>query len=96
MSQRETFVIPVAPNKQQAAAGPATRRSADGIRLGILDNGKGNADHLLSMLVERLRAAVPVRSVVSLRKGSAAAGAPKEMLDRLGTQADFVLSAMAD
>jgi hypothetical protein len=96
MTKRETFVIPVAPEREHAADSTASARPRGAIRLGVLDNGKSNADHLLSMLVERLKTQVPVSAVVSLRKASAAAGAPREILDRLGAEADFVVSAMAD
>ncbi len=72
----------------------ATRGS--GIRLGLLDNSKGNADHLLRFITEGVKAALPVASVVSLRKGSVSLPAPGELLDRLAQEADFVVSAMAD
>ncbi len=43
-----------------------------------------------------IKAQVPVASVVSLRKGSVSLPAPKELLDQLAAEADFVVSAMAD
>ena len=48
------------------------------------------------MVIAGVRAALPVASVVSLRKGSVSLPAPKEILDRLAAEADFVVSAMAD
>ena len=97
MSKTDFFIIPEAPVRQQAAA---VRRPEGtlgvGIRLGVLDNSKGNADHLLGLLVESLRAAVPISSVTSLRKPNAAAAASGAMLDQLAAEADFVVSAMAD
>jgi hypothetical protein len=96
MSKKVTLVIPEAPVPASAAAAELRATSAGGLRLGILDNSKGNADHLLRFLVEGIRAQVPVASVVSLRKGSVSLPAPKEILDRLAAEADFVVSAMAD
>ena len=67
-----------------------------GLRLGVLDNSKGNADHLLRFIVEGVKAAVPVASVVSLRKESVSLPATGPLLDRLAAEADLVVSAMAD
>ena len=96
MSKRDIFIVPAAPVRQQQAVIASRKASAGGLRLGILDNSKGNADHLLGMLVEGVRAAFPVSSVLTLRKGSAAAGAKSEVIDDLAANADFVISAMAD
>ena len=96
MSKKVILVVPEAP-PVQAGAGAAQRAlSAGGLRLGVLDNSKGNADHLLRLVVEGVKAALPVKSVVSLRKGNVSLPAPGEMLDQLARDADFVVSAMAD
>jgi hypothetical protein len=50
----------------------------------------------LRFIAEGIQAALPVTSVVSLRKNSVSLPAPGEILDRLGQEADFVVSAMAD
>ena len=96
MNQKVTLVVPEAPAPAAGALLPQRRLKQGGVRLGILDNSKGNADHLLAMVVEGVRAAVPVASVVSLRKASVSLPAPKDILDRLTAEADFVVSAMAD
>jgi len=96
MSKKVTLVVPEAPVPATAAAAELRTSSAGGLRLGILDNSKGNADHLLRFLVEGIKAQVPVASVVSLRKGSVSLPAPKAILDQLAAEADFVVSAMAD
>jgi hypothetical protein len=90
------LVVPDAP--ASAAAVAAGRRAAgtSGLRLGVLDNSKGNADHLLRFIVEGVKAALPVASVASLRKDSVSLPAPGAILDRLAHEADFVLTAMAD
>jgi hypothetical protein len=98
MNRKVTLVTPDAPPPKPAAAPEVTRRKLDpkGIRLGVLDNSKGNADHLLAMIVEGVRAEIPVKSVVSLRKPHVTFPATKEVLDQLDAEADVVISAMAD
>ena len=96
MARTDTFFIPTAPAREQPAARGARKGPAGGLRFGVLDNGKSNADHLLGMLVEHMRVNFAVSSVVWLRKPSAAAGAAPDILDRLALEADFVVSARAD
>ena len=97
MSAIVRLVIPEAP-LPQAIAAKETRALAKGagIRLGVLDNSKGNADHLLKFIVEGVKAVLPVVSVVSLRKDSVSLPAPADILDRLAAESDYVISAMAD
>ena len=92
---RMRFVVPEAPAPGGGAAA-AQRKLGKTIRLGLLDNNKGNADHLLGMLLERLRASLPIASVVSLKKATAVLAAPPETLDKLASEADCVITAMAD
>jgi hypothetical protein len=96
MSSKVKLVVPEAPVPATAAAKAQRKFAQGGLRLGILDNSKGNADHLLKFIIDGVKAAMPVASVVSVRKGSVSAPAPKDMLDRLTAEADFVVSAMAD
>jgi hypothetical protein len=96
MSEKTLLVVPEAPAPEMAGAAAQRRLAAGGVRLGILDNSKGNADHLLRFIAEGIKSALPVASVVSLRKGSVSLPAPADILDRLATEADFVVSAMAD
>jgi hypothetical protein len=96
MSGKITLVVPEAPVPAAAAAAQGRKAGKGGLRLGILDNSKGNADHLLRFIVEGVRAVVPVASVVMTRKGSVSLPAPGEVLDQLTREADFVVSAMAD
>ncbi|MBI3045667.1 MAG: hypothetical protein HYY78_22900 [Betaproteobacteria bacterium] len=91
-----TLVVPEAPVRAAAAAAASRKAGKGGLRLGVLDNSKGNADHLLEFIVEGVKAAVPVASVVALRKATVSLPAPKDILDQLAAEADFVVSAMAD
>ena len=90
------LVIPEAPPPAIAATGRQRDFQAGGIRLGILDNSKGNADHLLKFIVEGVKAQMKVASVVSLRKSSPSIPAEKAVLDELAEKADCVIAAMAD
>jgi hypothetical protein len=88
--------VPEAPVAAAAAAKAQRKFAQGGLRLGILDNSKGNADHLLKFIVDGVKGMVPVASVVMLRKDSVSLPAPDNMLDQLAKEADFVVSAMGD
>ena len=64
--------------------------------IGLLDNSKPNADKLEERFEQLLRERFGVASVVKRRKLTAQQGAPKEYLDELAAQADFVLSGLGD
>jgi hypothetical protein len=91
-----TLVVPEAPAPVAAATAERRKPARGGLRLGVLDNSKGNADHLLRFIVEGVKGALPVASVVMTRKGSVSLPAPADVLDQLAREADFVVSAMAD
>jgi hypothetical protein len=96
MATKTLLVVPEAPAPESTAQTDALRVDRSGIRLGILDNSKSNADHLLRFIVDRVKSAVPIQSVVTLRKASVSLPASGEILDRLAAEADVVVSAMAD
>ena len=68
----------------------------NGIRLGVLDNSKSNADHLLALIVDGVKRDFKVNSVVVKRKPASSRPATAAMLDELANEADLVISAMAD
>ncbi len=96
MSQKVVLAVPEAPPPPLTTLPPLRPLHAHALRLGVLDNSKGNADHLLAMIVEGVQSALPVASVVSVRKLGAGMPAPDDLLDRLTCEADCVVSAMAD
>ena len=96
MSGKVVLVVPEAPEPEAAVTTGKRKAGSSGLRLGVLDNSKGNADHLLRFIVDGVKAALPVASVVMTRKGSVSLPAPGEVLDQLAREADFVVSAMAD
>ena len=89
------IVAPDAP-MEEAAQLKSERRLGSGIRLGVLDNSKGNADHLLNLIVEGVKSEFKVDSVVVRRKPASSRPATDEVLDELAREADLVVSAMAD
>ena len=67
-----------------------------GKTVGLLDNSKPNADKLAERFADLLKKEYGVAKVISRRKLTAQQGAPKEYLDELAAQADFVLSGLGD
>jgi len=96
MNARVLLVVPEAPAPDKTATIHERGIKRSGIRLGTLDNAKANADHLLSFIVEGVKATLPVASVVSLCKPNASTPASSQVLDRLAQEADCVVSAMGD
>jgi len=96
MNRKVRLIVPEAPSPQAVAATETRVVAQGGIRLGVLDNSKGNADHLLKFIVDGVKALLPVASVLSLRKDSVSLPAPDEILDRLAAESDYVITAMAD
>ncbi len=90
------LVIPEEPLAPADTASVTRSIDTKALRVGLLDNGKGNADHLLAQLVARLKEELPVASVVTLRKPGASKPAEASVLDELARDTDFVISAMAD
>ena len=59
----------------------------------MLDNSKPNADKLAERLAELLKERYGVAKVITRRKLTAQQGAPKQYIEELAAQADFVLAA---
>jgi hypothetical protein len=89
------LVVPDAPIEEVAQL-KASRKLTGGIRLGVLDNSKANADHLLKLIVDGVKKEYQVDSVVIKRKPASSRPATEQMLDELAREADLVISAMAD
>ena len=90
------IVAPDAPLEAGAKLESNRRIGATGIRLGLLDNTKANADHLLNLIVEGVKKEFNVESVVYKRKPASSRPASDQILDELAEEADLVISAMAD
>ena len=68
------LVVPDAPMEEVAQLKSNRTLGGRGIRLGILDNSKANADHLLDLIIEGVKKEYKVDSVV---------GTPASMAERL-------------
>jgi diacylglycerol kinase family enzyme len=68
----------------------------DGKVLGLLHNGKVNADRLLELVREQLDARYRLRDVVMVRKPSASRVAEDAVLDQLARECDAVVTAVGD
>ena len=90
------LVVPDAPLEEVAQLKSNRTLGSAGIRLGILDNSKANADHLLNLIVEGVKKEFKVDSVVIKRKPTSSRPATDQVLDDLAKEADLVISAMAD
>ena len=64
--------------------------------IGLLDNSKPNADQLGERFAVLLKERYGVAGVITRRKITAQQGAPKQYLDELASQADFILSGLGD
>jgi hypothetical protein len=93
----KTFlVVPEAPIEDVAQLKSNRTLDRSGIRLGVLDNSKANADHLLKLIIEGVKKEFKVDSVVIKRKPASSRPATDQVLDELAKEADLVISAMAD
>jgi hypothetical protein len=90
------LVAPDAPMEEVAQLKSSRTLGTGGIRLGILDNSKANADYLLNLIVEGVKKEFKVDSVVVKRKPTSSRPATEQVLDELAQEADLVISAMAD
>jgi hypothetical protein len=91
-----SIVAPDAPMEETEHLKAGRTLGSGGIRLGVLDNSKANADHLLKLIVDGVKQEFKVDSVVIKRKPASSRPATAEMLDELAKEADLVISAMAD
>ncbi len=95
MTDSVMWIIPEAPTPK-AKESELRKTSGLGLRFGVLDNSKNNADHLLGMIIDGVKAKYPGIEIVRTRKPSAATGAASEVLAQLEKEADVVIAAMAD
>ena len=68
----------------------------DGLRLGLLDNTKWNANKLLRGVRERLAQKHAFGAVNYYRKESFAAAAAPELINRIAAENDIILTAIGD
>ena len=71
-------------------------RSLDGLRLGILDNTKWNANKLLRELRDQLQAAHALAAVNYYRKESFSRFADPALVEKIRAENDIVVTAIGD
>jgi hypothetical protein len=71
-------------------------KKLEGLRVGLLDNTKWNANKLLRGLRDRLAARHVFGATNYYRKESFAAAADPALLDRIAAENDVVLTAIGD
>lgn len=74
----------------------APRRPLAGLRLGVMPNGKYNADHLLVAVAEQLRAQHGLADLVVCPKPSPFRPAPPALLADLRGRVDAVITGVGD
>lgn len=82
----------------EALAKPIAARvaSLDGLRLGVLDNTKWNANKLLRRVREELERAHPLKHVRYYRKQSFSRFADPQLIAEIRAQNDIVVTAIGD
>ena len=70
--------------------------SLDGLRLGILDNTKWNANKLLRGVRDQLAAQVPLAAVNYYRKESFSRFADPALIEKIRSENDIVFTAIGD
>jgi hypothetical protein len=80
-----------------ATSGLAPRpESLKGLRLGLLNNGKRNADLLLEQVLTELTAELEPAAVIRRRKPGAGVPGPQNLLDELSAECDAVIVGVGD
>jgi hypothetical protein len=82
----------------EVAAHPLAARldTLQGKRLGIVDNGKTNADKFLTMVAEELEELYGVAEFKMLRKRDLSQPAPRELIEELAADTDFAITGIGD
>jgi hypothetical protein len=71
-------------------------KALDGLRLGVLDNTKWNANKLLRELRDQLKAAHPLAAVHYYRKESFSKFAAPALIEEIRRDNDIVVTAIGD
>jgi hypothetical protein len=85
----------VAPLPAKAVVAPRPP-SLDGVTIGLLANGKRNADELLGMVQEVLAGRYEFQRVVARNKGDSSRPCRKDLLAEMAELCDVVVTASGD
>jgi hypothetical protein len=89
------LVIPEAPIPDAQANMAARDVKREALTIGVFDNGKGNADHLLKAVMAGIKARLPDVRFITARKVVLGA-IPTEVVDRFVAECNLVVTAIAD
>jgi hypothetical protein len=92
MTSMQTVMLPTGAPATAAMSPAARPRSLDGLRVGLLDNGKEFSDQVLEALAEALRRDYGVTSIKFWRKGFPAKGAP--FIAEMAAETDVAISGV--
>lgn len=95
LAGRWKLVLPFDPTVEERVRLAPRPATLDGKRIGLLNNTKGNADHLLERIALRLRERYAITDFVRLTKPIFSRVAPDEQLAQL-RECDLVITAIAD
>lgn len=68
----------------------------DGKTIGLLDNGKPNADRVLDAIAELLQERYQIKEIVRRRKDNVSLPAPREIVEELAERSDVVIAGVGD
>jgi hypothetical protein len=68
----------------------------EGLRLGLIDNGKKNSDYLVKKISDRLRALHGLSGDILVRKPSPSHAIPLDMAETLAEKVDLVVAGIGD
>lgn len=95
VAQAWDLVLPVDLDVHERARLAPRPTGLEGKRIGLLNNSKGNADHLLERISLRLRERYGVTDFLRLTKPIFSRVAPDDQLEQLRS-CDLVVTAIAD
>ncbi len=81
------------PEQAQTALRPT---SLENKTLGLIDNGKRNADTILQYIGRRLKEHFQLKEIITVKKSSFSHAIPGREADQLKRQCDFVISGIGD
>lgn len=87
---------PTGQTPETGYAAAARLRSLDGLQIGLLSNGKVNADRLLRLTAERFVERHGCAIVCETAKPNASRIAEPQVLRELGQDVDFLITAVGD
>jgi len=85
----------VEPIPQDAVIAPRSK-TLDGVTVGLLANGKANADKLLEEVQQVLADRYEFVGIVTRNKGNASRPCPADIIEDLAEQCDVVITASGD